>query len=144
MCVWLQFVCDLSNCAQGFKSYAVRTVIAGWFVYTPHRANTSAADSSQGRDLQFNHWIKRFREVEHSGRNMFRPRHNEHEHRPRSEPPGALCRADALQALTVVYRTSYTSAGKLGLRKRVLPSLSTIATRKRAPSASRIALKSPS
>jgi hypothetical protein len=65
-----------------------RSSPAGLFTPSP-RANMITTHTVQGRDVQLDYGTEWIRKVEYFGRNMFRVRHNEHEHRSRSEPPGA-------------------------------------------------------
>lgn len=72
---------------QGYKSYAVRTVISGWYVYLP-LYGTIAAYSVQGRELQLDYGTERIWKIEHPRRNMFRPWYQQLERGAGAESPG--------------------------------------------------------
>jgi hypothetical protein len=104
--------------SQGYKSYAVRTVISGWFVYHPI-ANQLSAHSKQGRQFQFHYGTQRLRKVQHSRCDMFRPRYHEPGRGSSTEPAGERRCKFAQKSSADGRRISSTSADKLVLRKPV-------------------------
>jgi hypothetical protein len=82
--------------SQGYKSYAVRTVITGWFVY-PSGAIGTFTHNRQGRELQLDHRTQRIRKVQHPRLDMFRPRYHQ---------PGRCARAELAGRRNPKLRTS--------------------------------------
>lgn len=86
--------------SQGYKSYAVRTVITGWFVY-PSGAIGAFTHGRQGREFQLDYRSQRIWKVQHPRLDMFRPRYHQPGRCARAEPAGRQTdRMRASQGLT--------------------------------------------
>lgn len=129
------YSCDMYSQAFRATSRMPYAQLSPAGLFTPSVTTIPTTHSMQGRELQLDYGIKRFRKVEYSRFDMFRARYQQSECGSRTESPGLFRgRHTIATGSNKGTRTSSTSADKQASQKRALPSFSTIETSRRARS----------